>query len=291
MLATLALLVPGLTAPKAEASDLKLRVVTGGKDEATLQILEVLRRHFPAYTLTGGLAASELKRAGGVYLSIGPAALQAAFDAGFEPVLSVFASNEAYTRLAAVSPGRRRGASTAIYAEVGPVQAMELIRRIYSRSVVVGVMLTAQTAHLLAPLQSAAAAASVDVEVEILEPGATLPKALTRLRSANVVLAIPDPSLYSPSNFRDVLEATYRRNQGLIGFTPAMVAAGALACVYASIDDTLAQAVPLARAIGEGKMSTPQYPSYWRVSVNDNVARSLNLVVDGETRALRSAPP
>jgi ABC-type uncharacterized transport system substrate-binding protein len=115
-------------------------------------------------------------------------------------------------------------------------------------------------------------------------------RALTRLQSATVLLIFPDAALYTPQSLRQLLESTYRRRQPVIGFSAGLVAAGTLASAYTDIDDTVFHLDMLVEKAADGRIPEPTYPRYWRVAINDNVARSLDLVVDDSVRALGERP-
>ena len=104
-------------------------------------------------------------------------------------------------------------------------------------------------------------------------------------------MLVPDSGLYTSENIRNLLEAAYRRSQAVIGFSAGLVAAGTLAAAYSNIDDTLDQLDELVVSASSGRIPEPMYPKYWRVAINEHVARSLNIVVDDTARALgRRAP-
>jgi hypothetical protein len=106
-----------------------------------------------------------------------------------------------------------------------------------------------------------------------------------------VLLAVPDPELYNAQVARALLESTYRRRQGVIGFSKAMVSAGTLGAAYASIEDVVAHLDEVVEALFAGRAIESQYPQYWRVAINDSVARSLDLIVDASARSLGNFPP
>jgi putative tryptophan/tyrosine transport system substrate-binding protein len=218
-------------------------------------------------------------------------ALQAALEAEIGgPLVSAFVSSEAYQRLVGAATPRRTRPVTAIYAEASPAAQMQLIRALYRRRVTVGVLLSPATAHLRPVIEHAAKAADLPVAFELVEGGANPVRALNNLSSATVLLAVPDPDLYNAQVARAILESAYRRRQGMIGFSRAMVTAGTLGAAYASIDDMLAQLEGTLAALLSGQSVAPQYPQYWRVAINDSVARSLDVVVDDRTRALGNFP-
>lgn len=278
----------------SEGATAELRVVTGGSNnDSTRQILEALNRRLPGFVSDVDPRALAQRRGAGVYLSLGPAALEASLAAPLGgPLLSLFTSNETYTRLlAATAPPASRQPVGAIYAEASPQNQMGLIRALYARRVAVGVLLSESTANQESVLRRAARGNDLDIEVQLVRQGESAVRALNRFSAANVLLTIPDREIYTADSLRNILESTYRRGQGVIGFTPSLVAAGTLAAAYAGIDDTVAHAAELVPGLANGQAPEARYPLYWRVAINDTVARSLNLVVSSTVRSLGNVPP
>jgi putative tryptophan/tyrosine transport system substrate-binding protein len=69
------------------------------------------------------------------------------------------------------------------------------------------------------------------------------------------------------------------------------VTAGTLAAAYAAIDDVLTSLDGLLAELEAGRLPEPTYPRFWRVAVNETVARSLNIVVSDDVRHLGNKPP
>ena len=77
----------------------------------------------------------------------------------------------------------------------------------------------------------------------------------------------------------------------MIGFSTALVKAGAAATTYSNIDDIAAQVDELRNEFtASGRLPDEQFAKYFGVAVNDNVARSLNLVIDDSVRQLSRRP-
>ena len=94
--------------------------------------------------------------------------------------------------------------------------------------------------------------------------------------------------IYNPETIRSILITTYRRDQLVIGYAPAVVKAGATATTYATVDDIAAQTDVLLNAFAaSGSLPAAQFSTYFQVAINDSVARSLNLVIDDSVRELR----
>lgn len=268
-----------------------LRLLTHDNGEATRQILEAFKRHLPG-ARTGSDIEALASAPGGIFVAIGPASLKAALAADLaRPLVSLFTSNEAYTRLLGQTPkGRSRPLTTGIFAEASPADQMRLIRQLYLQPVLVGVLLSPGTAHLEADITSAARSADLDVLVQMVGPEDTAARTLSRLAGIRVLLAIPDQALYTSETLRAVLETGYRHNVATIGFSPGLVSAGALAAAYASIDDVVRHFRHWIEPLAAGRVPKAQYPLYWRVSINDRVATSLNVPIAASVRALGHLP-
>src|SRR5262245_61269339 len=128
-------------------------------------------------------------------------------------------------------------------------------------------------------------------QIEKIKPDENVARALSRVAPSSPLLVVPDSSLFTPDNLRTILESTYRRNQIVVGFSTSLVKAGTTATAYSTIDDVLAQLEQIIASIVSGAVPPPTFPRYWRVAVNESVARSLNVVVTDEVRALGERPP
>ena len=100
------------------------------------------------------------------------------------------------------------------------------------------------------------------------------------LDSSEVLLALPDAAIYNSSTIRNILLASYRSGDPVIGFSPAYVKAGALAAVFSTPAQIAEQAVQFIQQYGETRtLPSAQHPQRFEVSVNEQVARALGLVV------------
>jgi hypothetical protein len=111
---------------------------------------------------------------------------------------------------------------TAIYAEASPLSQMQVAARLYGRRIVVAALQTEATASLAPILQAAAKTAGVDMSIEPVAAGEDITLALARAAPFDALVAFPDRTLYTPTNVRTLLESTYRRGQGVIGFSAAL---------------------------------------------------------------------
>jgi putative ABC transport system substrate-binding protein len=276
---------PGTAAPR------ELKVLTAPDPGAQRALLQALRAHHPNLVADADLATLDARR-GHTLLTLGPQALRRALEADARaPIVAALTSSQAYRRLLAASP-RDPGGVTAVFAEASPAAQMQLIAALFERRVVVGILLSEASAYLDKPLRQAAQGAGLDVQLAYAGSGQDPVRAINALNAAQVLLAVPDGSLYTPDNLRSVLESTYRRGLPVIGFSAATVTAGTLACAHADLDDIAADLIELLDNIGAGSTALPEarYPRYWRVAINDNVARSLGMPVTDRLRNLGNHP-
>ena len=107
------------------------------------------------------------------------------------------------------------------------------------------------------------------------------------LERSDLMLAIPDPTIFNNQTIAGILSSGYRRRVPLIGFSPAYVKAGALLALYSTPQQVgRAAAEALREALAGRPLPAPHAPREFAVMVNQGVARSLGLSLD--ERALNS---
>ncbi len=99
------------------------------------------------------------------------------------------------------------------------------------------------------------------------------------LQQTELLVALPDPLIHNRHSIPQLLLSTYRYNIPIIGFSKSYVSAGAIAAVFSSIEDLSAELAGLTKAfVRSGALPTHgRYPSLYRVQINKDVARSMNL--------------
>lgn len=104
--------------------------------------------------------------------------------------------------------------------------------------------------------------------------------ALKVLTSVDLVLGVDDNGLYNTTTIRSILMRLYRSGKALIGPDKGYVRAGAVASVHSGIGETLKA---VANWINNPTEFQPVLNNpYFDVSVNQQVARSLNIVIEDE---------
>lgn len=273
----------------ARAARIQLWAIAGADVERHAEALRTIRARFgdvplyaPGITPAPGVRPT-------AYVALGPGGLQSAVEARVDaPVVSLFASRQGYERVStSAAPAR---SFTAIYGEPDPAQQMRLIASIFRRAVSVGVLLSDATSHLEPILREAAQAHGLRLDAVRVGRDGKITRSLNLLDRPTVLLIQPDSSLYTAATLRELLESTYRRRLPVIGFSAGLVAAGTLASAYSSVADVLAQLDEVVEQIAARRLPPPRYPAYWRVAVNDSVARSLDVAVDASTRVMGERP-
>lgn len=106
------------------------------------------------------------------------------------------------------------------------------------------------------------------------------PALKTLLDAAEVLIAVPDQTLYNSETIYGVLLTTYRNRVPVIGFSAPLVKAGALAAVYTSPEDIGRElATMVIDQLENPRRSLPsaRHPQRFSVTTNRQVGRSLGI--------------
>ncbi len=223
-----------------------------------------------------------------VVVAVGLAAAQAAAALDSRvPVLSVLVPRATFETLARERgrQGDSRGFS-AIYLDQPFARQLQLIRFALPDRSRVGVLAGAVAAEQLPLLQAAGKGSRLKINVEkVSREDDVIPSLRQLLRDSDVLLAVPDPLVYNRNTIQGLLLTTYRYQIPVVGFSLSYVRAGALVAVY-SVPPQIGQQVGemLLGLAGDRNpaLPPPQYPKYFSVSVNYQVARSMGIEVDNE---------
>ena len=275
-------------APSPEIQGFRFQIITGDDSSVTRRITDDLyKRLVPVF---GGFRTELAQKRRMVYVTIGPVALRNVVSRKCDcVVIAAFTSSQVWRSVTSELPTARLMSMTAIYAEPAPADQLRLIALLYKRPVRVAAIVSHETGFLKPVLDAAAT-----VEVEDYSDGDDINFALNRVGQAQVLLAMPDRTVYSAENFRNILLSTYRHNQAVIGFSADMVRAGALATTYSNIEHINAQVADMAAEfVATGELAPPQFPRYFRTAINEGLARSLQVSVteDAKKFGREPAPP
>ncbi len=107
--------------------------------------------------------------------------------------------------------------------------------------------------------------------------GAALRRLLKRI---DVLLALPDPEVYSKKTVFNVLLSSYHNGVPVVGFSKGYVKAGALLALYSTpeqIGRHMAEVVQQYFSSGQQQLPPPQYPEDFSVLINESVAHSFKI--------------
>lgn len=200
------------------------------------------------------------------------------------PILTTLIPRQAFEKISRQRDFRQL---SAVFLDQPLARQMELIRLALPERARIGVVLGPESQDALKAVQAASKEARFGLVVEKISTAEELLPALQRvLADSDVLLALPDPLVFNKGTVQSLLLTTYRSQDPVIGFSQAYVKAGALAAVYSTPDQAGRQAGEmLLHALG-GKvwlLPPPEYPKYFSVSVNYQVARSLGISISDES--------
>ena len=110
----------------------------------------------------------------------------------------------------------------------------------------------------------------------------SLPADLIGVLSTNdVLLVLPDGQVYNAQTIGNVLAASYRLRVPIIGYSPALVSAGALAALYVTPEQIgVAAGAAVADALDGRPLPPPRAAATFDVGVNASVARAYGVVTN-----------
>jgi ABC-type uncharacterized transport system substrate-binding protein len=219
-------------------------------------------------------------------VAIGSQAARAAAASSIEaPLLVTLLPRSAFDRLATE---RRRAADprplSALYLDQPIGRQFDLIRLAMPNARRIGVLLGPESDNLYLPLQKAAQEKQMNLVAQRVSSDSEIAPALQKLLpEIDVLLALPDPSVFNAGTIQLILLATYRQQLPLFGFSAAYVRAGAIASLHATPEQIGNQAADMLRtALARGQLPPPRYSGQYTLATNPHVAHSLGIPLEGE---------
>jgi hypothetical protein len=198
------------------------------------------------------------------------------------PLLAMMLPRAAFDAQALqVAVGRRPMSAAVLDQPLG--RQMALIRRALPERRRVGVLPGPQTLPLLKGLQKEAAARGLTLVAApaIGAPADLYPSLKAVLDESDVILALPEPTVYHGASLQNILLTTYRARVPLVAFSPAYVKAGAVLALYSTPAQVARRAAEMTRTWLAGRgLPPPQAPREFAVTMNAKVAASLGLQLD-----------
>ncbi|WP_286222716.1 ABC transporter substrate-binding protein [Marinobacter apostichopi] len=211
-------------------------------------------------------------------VSIGPAAFSRVRQANRSiPILAMLVNKSFIEGFAARNPGQISG----VFYDVPLLRQALTGKAILPQANTVAILATTASVELYEPLIDELPAHGMSARVFIVDNEDDLIPSLVRaLRYGDFLLAAPDDAIYNPRTIKHILLTAYRRNKIVIGPSQAYVKAGSLASSYAPFAEMAALgANMIEQYFAAGEFPAPAYPQIYRIEVNDQVARSMNIPV------------
>ena len=266
-----------------EAGNLRVLVVLSDSSSPYQSFANTLSNSFPASIQASVLEQPEQVASQppvDLIVSVGMKATLSAITRTVAPVLAVMIPKVGYAELLAQTSAQRRTQEvSAIYLDQPWVRQLDFIHAILPAHSNIG-LLYSPNAHIdLAYLRQRVSEHGATLVAKPVMSSEEIFSSLDELlESSDVLLALPDNTIYNSINIRDILLSSYRYNIPFIGISQAYVTAGALGAIFSSpqqlSDQITATIISFART---GKLPEPQYPRDFTIAVNPEVARSLDI--------------
>jgi ABC-type uncharacterized transport system substrate-binding protein len=208
------------------------------------------------------------------------------FMAEKAPVLNIMTTKDAFDSIW----GQRKDGSgkvSAVYLEQPVDRQLQFINLVLPHNKNCGVLLGNRLSHLSKDLNLAASGTSLELKIVDISISSKPINAIRDIIEDNdVILVLPGSDGFTPNVAKWLLYMAYQREIPVIGFSKALVDAGALGAVHTTPEQIGRQAAEivfraainsLGKADKAWQLPSPQYPRYFDVSINDSVARALKL--------------
>jgi putative ABC transport system substrate-binding protein len=261
----------------AHADPLRVHVVLSERGGAYQAFSDALRDELKTQSVTLSVGEPE-ENAGVSDLTIAVGMRSAGvLVANKKPVLNVFVPKAGYDNLPKPVATRH---SSAIYLDQPLERQLSILVAALPKAKHIGVLYTVPPPGL-ANLRQLIAEKHLVLHEKVVGPEHDLVDALDGvLEESEALLVLPDTDVYNAGTIRNILLTSYRKQVPLIGISQAYVKAGALCAIYSTPAQIAAQTAEAVRQFAAtAKLPATQYPKDFEVSVNMQVARSLDLPI------------
>ncbi len=282
-----------LASVSVQAFAARVMVVLSDDSAPYQEIYQVVRvmlgdaGHDVAQTYAKGLAG-RLPDSSQLIIVVGVAAAEAVAETTSRtPTLAVLVPRGWYARTgrAALADGGRRSVS-AIYIDQPFERQVQLARLAFPEARRVGVVLGTEQGGLATELVPALATQQFELVKQTVAADARLITTLENvLTGSDLLLAVPDPQVFSRNTAQSIFLTTYRYRIPVLGYSRSLTRSGALLSLHSSPAQIGRQAAESANQALQGatlRLPAPSYPAYFSVSVNEHVARSLGIGLPSE---------
>ena len=212
-------------------------------------------------------------------------------DTTDKPVLSLLIPKLAFNRILKKNINKeKRYLFSSIYIDQPVKRQISLINELSSNFRKIGVLYGKNSYSRKNEITTIVKKAGLGVKnITVLERTELISETRHLSENSDILLAIPDNTIYNRRSIKGILLTTYRNKIPVIGFSRAYVKAGALAAVYSSPDNISKHAIEvLNHNTRHSYISASRYhPKYFEVEINTKVARSLNISLQSKDTLLK----
>ncbi len=201
------------------------------------------------------------------------------------PVLCTLLPRSSFERVLELNGRKASSMFSALYLDQPISRQLALIRSALPTALRMAVLWGPESQADAAALRSLAQLHGLELtEARIDRPDMLFSALKGVMEEADLLLAMPDSSVYNSNTIQNILLASLRAKVPVVAFSPAYVRAGALFALHATPTQIGLQAAGLAHAVLQGKALPAKalYSYDFEVSVNQHVARSLGFTLDAD---------
>lgn len=225
-------------------------------------------------------AGSASVGSGDLVITLGPATLsEIRANSPEQPILALFTQSQAIQSII-----QNQEQFSAVYSDPPLLRQARLGQLIIPRAGKAAILASPQKAGRYSDLRDRLGEIGLESRVFVIPSQDQLIRHLARALSyGDFLLGTPDPTIFNRQTVKPLLLTSYRSNRLVIGPSRAFVNAGAVASTYTSARGQIREAGRLIRHWrDERELQSPRYPRTFRVAVNEQVARSMDLLVPPE---------
>lgn len=196
-----------------------------------------------------------------------------------QPVLSLFVQSPSIDAII-----RNQDRFSALYSDPPLLRQARLGQLIIPRANTVAILASPEEAGGYGALREKLAEIGLASRVFVIPSQDELIRHLARALSyGDFILGTPDPDVFNRQTVKPLLLTSYRSNRLVIGPSRAFVNAGSVASTYTRARAQIQEAGSMIRHwLQDGELAAPRYPEHYSVAVNNQVARSMDLLVPPE---------
>lgn len=181
------------------------------------------------------------------------------------------------------SPNLGRRSFSAIVLDQPPERLFALIKRALPNRTKIGILPSLQMNYDMSLWQKEAAKWKLRLIVgpQVAHANDIGPSLKTVLEDSEVILALPDPTVYYKSSLQYILLTAYRAQVPLVAYSSSFVRSGAVLGLYSTPKQLASQAAAIIQVWQRGhNLPSVQFPKEFTIETNPKVAASLGLALD-----------